>query len=112
MASRCNKSNAVISKPLLAEADTVKNLQVSQAMPESLNRQGKTTSIASTSDEALRILHQNIQGLRWKSDEVINSFYPSLPHILCFTEHHLNQHEINLIQIDSYTLGASYCRNL
>ena len=28
-----------------------------------------------------------------------------------FTEHHLNQHEINLIQIDSYTLGASFCRN-
>jgi len=101
----------VISKPLLAEADPVKSLQVSRATPESLNRQGKTASIASTPVEALRILHQNIQGLRWKSDEVINSLYPSLPHILCFTEHHLNQHEINLIQIDSYTLGASYCRN-
>ena len=112
MATRCNKSNAVINKPLLDEADTIKNLRVSRATPESLNRQERTTSIASTSDEALRILHQNIQGLRRKSDDVINSLYPSPPpHILCFTEHHLNQHEINLIQIDSYILGASYCRN-
>ena len=27
------------------------------------------------------------------------------------SKHHLNQHEINLIQMDSYTLGASFCRN-
>jgi len=107
----------VISRPLLAETDAVKNPQVStgtavlRATPESLNMQGKTTSITSTSNEALRILHQNSQRLRWKSDEVINSLYPSLLHILCFTEHHLNQREINLIQIDSYTLSASYCRN-
>ena len=42
---------------------------------------------------------------------MINSLYPTLPHIICFTEHHLNQNEIELIQIDIYTLGASFCRN-
>jgi hypothetical protein len=30
---------------------------------------------------------------------------------LCFTEHHLNQQETELIWIDNYTLGASSCRN-
>jgi hypothetical protein len=41
---------------------------------------------------------------------VLSSLYPSFPHILCFTEHHLNQQEIELTQIDSYILGASFCR--
>ena len=41
---------------------------------------------------------------------MLSSLYPSFPHILCFTEHHLNQQEIELTQIDSYTLGASFCR--
>jgi exonuclease III len=41
---------------------------------------------------------------------VLSSLYPSFPHILCFTEHHLNQQEIELTQIDSYTLGAPFCR--
>ena len=41
---------------------------------------------------------------------MLSSLYPSLPHILCFTEHHLNQQEIELIQIESYTLGTSFCR--
>jgi hypothetical protein len=116
MVNKCNKNKAVINRLLLAETDAGKKLQVTKpAVPEtsleSTNMQGKAKSIPGTSGEALRILHQNIQGLRWKSNEVIDSVYPNLPHILCFTEHHLNQHEINLIQIDSYTLGASFCRN-
>jgi hypothetical protein len=67
----------------------------------------QTTDI---STEALQIFHQNIQGLRWKFNEVLRSLYPGLSHILCFTEHHLNQQEIELTQIDSYILGASFCR--
>jgi len=51
--------------------------------------------------EALQIYEQNIQGLRWKSSDVLNFLYSNLPHILCFTEHHLNQREIELIRIDS-----------
>ena len=58
-----------------------------------------------------QIYHQNIQGLRRKSSELLNFLYPNLPHALCFTEHHFNQHEIELVQVDNYTLGASFCRN-
>jgi len=34
----------------------------------------------------------------------------NLPHVLCFTEHHLHDHEINSIYINSFNLGAKYCR--
>lgn len=109
MDNRCNKTNAVTHADNILRVTT--RTTVSQTSTETPSIQGMTTSITGTTDEALRILHQNIQGLWWKSDEVIDSLYPSLPHIVCFTEHHLNQHEINLIQMDSYTLGASFCRH-
>ena len=103
MDSRCNKNNAVTSGPPLAVTHADNMLRVTtrttvlQTSPETPSIQGMTTSITGTNGEAIRILHQNIQGLRWKSDEVIESLYPSLPHIVCFTEHHLNKQEINLI---------------
>ena len=106
----------MISKPLHVETGVNRNLQVTtkpetlQALLGSTNLQDNTASIANVSTEALQILHQNIQGLRWKFNEVLSYLYPSLPHILCFTEHHLNQQEIELNLIESYTLGASFCR--
>ena len=117
MVNRRNKKSVVINKPLHAETDANRNLQVTtkpevlQALLGSTNLQDNTASIINIFTEALRILHQNSQGLRGKSNEVMNSLYPSFPHILCFTKHNLNQHETELIQIDSYTLGASFGRN-
>jgi pyrimidine deaminase RibD-like protein len=35
---------------------------------------------------------------------------PNLPHILCFSEHHLKQSELEQFNIDNYRLGALYCR--
>jgi len=115
--NKVNKDNTVISGPSLVETAAGRKLHVTtrtavlQVLSESPNKQRKIMSTTNTSDEALRILRQNIQGLRGKSDEMIDSLYPTLPHVLCFTEHHLNQREINLTQIDSYTLGTSFCRN-
>jgi hypothetical protein len=88
MVNKCNKNKAVINRLLLDETDAGKKLQVTkpavpQTSSESTNMQGKAKSIPSTSRETLRILHQNIQGLRWKSNEVIDSVYPNLYHILC-----------------------------
>jgi exonuclease III len=60
--------------------------------------------------EALQLYHQNIQGLRCKTDELVNFLYPEFPHILCLSEHHLNQCELETIKLGNYTLGASYCR--
>jgi len=36
--------------------------------------------------------------------------FPNLPHVLCFTEHHLKAFELQNINIDHYTLGAQFCR--
>jgi hypothetical protein len=56
------------------------------------------------------IFHQNICGLRKKTDELTSSVYPNFPHILCFSEHHLKQFELDQINVDVYKLGAKYCR--
>jgi hypothetical protein len=58
------------------------------------------------------IFHQNICGLRKKTDELISSVFSNFPHILCFSEHHLKQFELDQINVDGYTFGAKYCRQL
>ena len=68
----------------------------------------KSSSISKT---VLQIYHQNIQDIKWKSDEILNFFYPVFPHIVCITEHHLNQYEIVQFHIDNYIVGANYCRH-
>jgi hypothetical protein len=35
---------------------------------------------------------------------------PNLPHILCFSEHHLQHTELYQINIEGFKLGAAYCR--
>jgi hypothetical protein len=59
---------------------------------------------------ALMIFHQNISGLHNKIDQFLNSWSTESPHILCFTQHHLHDHEINSTCINDYNLGAKYCR--
>jgi hypothetical protein len=45
-----------------------------------------------------------------ETNELIASFYPNFPPILCFSENHLKQIEINHISTDNYNLGANFCR--
>ena len=66
---------------------------------------------SSISKSILQIYHQNIQGLKWKSDEVLDFFHPVFPRLMCVTKHHLNQYEIMQFYTDNYTLGAYYCRH-
>ena len=74
------------------------------------NRKEKTISIKSINSEVLSILHLNIRRLRKKTDELISSLHPNFRHMLCITEHHMNQQELEHIHIENYDLGASYCR--
>jgi hypothetical protein len=55
-------------------------------------------------------LHQNICGLQKKADELIISLPPDVPHILCITEHHLKQTELDQVGLDGYKLATTYCR--
>jgi hypothetical protein len=52
---------------------------------------------------SITIFHQNICGLRGKTDKLLSSVFPNLPHILCFSE-------LGQINTDGYRLGAAYCR--
>jgi hypothetical protein len=45
-----------------------------------------------------------------EKDQLINSLIPKFPHILCFSEHHLKQIELEQINLDGYELSAAYCR--
>jgi hypothetical protein len=64
----------------------------------------------STYISPLLIFYQNICGLRRKTDKSINSLFPKFPHILCFSEHHLKQTELEQVNLEGYKLGVAYCR--
>ena len=59
-----------------------------------------------------KIYHQNVRSLRRKTHELLSHLYPDLPHVICLTEHHLNILEKSHVNIESYTIGAQFCRAL
>jgi len=65
-----------------------------------------------TGINSITIFHQNICGLREKTDKLKSSMYPNFPHILCFSDHHLKHFELDQINFDGYNLGATYCRQI
>jgi hypothetical protein len=62
-------------------------------------------SLNNINNIALMIFHQNISGLYNKTDELLNSGTNEIPHILCFTEHHLTNNEIYIHVLSLITLG-------
>ena len=63
-----------------------------------------------TTNEYFTMFHQNIRGARDKTSELLGSILPILPHVVCLSEHHLRDHEIENLSIAHYTLGAKFCR--
>jgi hypothetical protein len=59
----------------------------------------------------LTVYHQNIRGLRGKANDLLGQLHPSFPQVLCLTEHHMNQLELQHTPLDSFKLRASYCRS-
>jgi hypothetical protein len=45
-------------------------------------------------------------------EQLLNFLLYDLPHVICLTEHHLKEYEINNIFIVNYVLGANYCRSI
>jgi exonuclease III len=58
----------------------------------------------------LQIFSQNIGGLVKKTEELAINWPKDAPHILCLSEHHLPAEIIKNLSIESYKLGAFYCR--
>jgi regulator of RNase E activity RraB len=63
-----------------------------------------------SADNTSKIYHQNIRGIRNKTAEIINSLLPELPQILCITEHHLKEFELERTPLEHYNLGAKFSR--
>ena len=61
-------------------------------------------------NESLKIFHQNIRGLGNKTSELYCHLHHDIPHILCLSEHHLSESQLQWINLANYSLGASYCR--
>jgi hypothetical protein len=63
------------------------------------------------SNKSLSVYHQNIRGVSNKINELLTTVknVQSL-HILCLTEHHMKLPEILQVNLNNYTLGASFCR--
>jgi hypothetical protein len=57
-----------------------------------------------------KIYHQNIRGLKGKINEFMLPLHTEVPHLICLTEHHLKNYEIDVTTIPKYKLGANYCR--
>ena len=62
-------------------------------------------------NECFTVLHQNIRGLKDKTNELLGSMLPKLPHVVCLTHHHLRDQEIENLPLAHYILGAKFCRN-
>jgi hypothetical protein len=95
------------------------NTDTSQSVITDFNNQDllNITSISSTnnvysmlpvSQNSLKVYHQNICGLNYKTNEMLSFLYPDYLHIICLTEHHLNQFQLHNVSIDNYNLGTSY----
>jgi len=57
-----------------------------------------------------KIYHQNIWGLKGKTNEIMLSLLTEAPHLICLTEHHLKNYEMDVTPISNYKLGAKYYR--
>jgi exonuclease III len=56
------------------------------------------------------VFHQNIRGIHNKRDELLLLLYPNPPHVICISEHHLKNDEIETLTLNQYILGAKFCR--
>jgi hypothetical protein len=61
-------------------------------------------------NQSLKLFPQYIRGLRGKTSELLCHLHQGLLHLLCFSEHHLDQSEPNFIYTEKYSLGVNYCR--
>jgi len=67
------------------------------------------TNKLTNSKNLFKIFHQNIRGLKSKVDELSNSLFPDYPNIMCLTEHHLKDYEIDNLPIHQFKLGSKFC---
>ena len=60
--------------------------------------------------KSLKNFYQNVGGLGNKSNELYYNLHHGSPLILCLSERHLSESELQLVHLTNYSLGAKYCR--
>jgi len=80
-------------------------------MVNKLGKWYKHTKKLTNSKNLFKIFHKNIRGLKSTVDELSNSLLPDYPNIMCLTEHHLKEYEIDNLPIDWFKLGSKFCRH-
>jgi hypothetical protein len=70
--------------------------------------QNHTRSNAFNNFYSLLIYHQNMRGINNKTEEILSQWESNLPHVFCFTEHHLTKSEITCTVITSFNLGSYF----
>jgi len=105
-------SNTISSKKNATLVPNRQNINVDEKDGNSsdINNKNNNHSKLFLPHNSLKFYHQNIPGHKHKTNELLSSLHPDLPHIICVTEHQLNQLELDNISIENYILGASYCR--
>jgi hypothetical protein len=81
-----------------------------QTCNNNFQSQRNSVSAPFVTNKSFTVFHQNIRSLRNKNNELIESMLPKLPHVICLTEHHSVEQEIETLSIDHYILGAKFCR--
>jgi len=78
--------------------------------PDRNHDQVNSDSTRGSLQKDLLIFHQNIRGLKGKTEEIMNNITTNPPHVLCFMEHHLECHQLDYVLLQSYRLVAKFCR--
>jgi hypothetical protein len=59
-------------------------------------------------NKPFKIFHQNIREIQGKINELMISLLNEKPNIICLTEHHLTDYEMDSLYIPKYKLDAGY----
>jgi hypothetical protein len=79
-----------------------------------INNNNKVTSCINSNKNddigsPFRIYHQNIRGIKGEIDEFMIHLLREKPDIICLTEHHLRDFEMDVTCIPTYKVGAKFC---
>jgi hypothetical protein len=88
------KSNEKVSKKHSIKYDDEYN-----KFKTNISACGNNWSMTVSTNNFLKVCHQNIRGLLGKTEELLSSLLFDPPHIICLTEHHLKDFGVNSILI-------------
>ena len=77
-----------------------------------LNKHKNSTEPVINKSANLKIFHRNIRGIRNKMDELMLHLPECPPQVLCLTEHHLKDFEINNLCIKTINWALTIVENL